>query len=128
MNDHQRDLVYGYKDGMGLIMDVFTPQENPNRSAVLWVLSQSMRSSLGFEEDARGLLSVSLRDAFKRSTQCLLDAGYAVLAVAHSSTPKYRIDEIIPNIARAVRFVRHRADRFGIDPDRIGIIGDASGT
>ena len=125
---HQQDVVYGYKDGMGLIMDVLTPSKKCNRAAVIWILSGSMRSNLGFDNPSRGTLSENLINAFKQSAHCLLDAGYVVFAVAHSSTPKYRCDEVIPDSSRAVRFIRYHAERFGIDPQCIGIISDASGT
>ena len=32
--DHQQNVVYGYKDGMGLVMDVFTPKNSQNGNAV----------------------------------------------------------------------------------------------
>lgn len=33
------DVVYGRKQGMALTMDVFTPAENANGTAVIWVVS-----------------------------------------------------------------------------------------
>ena len=125
--DKQQDVVYGYKDGMGLIMDVFTPSAKRNGAAVIWLLSGGFRSNLGFDNSSRGYLPPSFISRFKRSTHSLLDAGYVVFAVAHSSAPKYRIDEIIPEISRAVRFIRHHAERFGISPHRIGIRSGSAG-
>src|SRR5687767_6537240 len=34
-----RDVVYGRKHGMALTCEVFTPKENPNGAAVIWVVS-----------------------------------------------------------------------------------------
>ncbi len=28
--DHQQDVVYGYKDGLALVMDVYTPKTDLN--------------------------------------------------------------------------------------------------
>jgi acetyl esterase/lipase len=57
----------------------------------------------------------------------LAKRGYTVFAVVHSSQPKFTIPEIIPDIHRAVRYIRHRAGDFQIDPNRIGIYGASSG-
>ena len=53
----------------------------------------------------------------------LLDRGYTVFAVVHGSQPRYTVPEIIKDMNRAVRFIRHHAKDYGIDPDRIGVIG-----
>ena len=45
----------------------------------------------------------------------------------HGSQPKYTLPEVQQDMPRAVRFIRHNADRFGIDRDRIGVIGSSSG-
>ena len=116
--DYQQDLVYGYKDGMGLLMDVFIPTTNRNGAAVISVRNGSFRSRVG-----NNPIDIAQRSRVK----CLLDAGYVVFAVALSSSPKYRFDEIIPDISRAVRFIRYHAERFGINPYRIGIRGHSSG-
>jgi acetyl esterase/lipase len=57
----------------------------------------------------------------------LLDRGYTVFAVVHGSQPRYTVPEIVPDIQRAVRFIRHRAEDFRIDPGRIGIAGASAG-
>jgi len=57
----------------------------------------------------------------------LLKRGYTVFAVAHGSQPKYTIPEILEDMHRSVRFIRHNAATFGIEPNRIGIYGISSG-
>src|SRR5262249_32142660 len=57
----------------------------------------------------------------------LLRRGYTVFAVVHGSQPKYTIPEILPDMHRAVRFIRHHARDYHIDPDRIGIAGGSAG-
>ena len=42
---HERDVVYGYKDGMALVMDVFTPNVNRNGAGVIRMMSGGMSSS-----------------------------------------------------------------------------------
>ncbi len=57
----------------------------------------------------------------------LLDRGYTVFAVVHGSQPRFTVPEIIEDMNRAVRFIRHHAKDYGIDPDRIGICGASAG-
>lgn len=115
--DHEKDVVYGYKDGMALVMDVFTPVGQLNGAGVIQVVAGGMMSSPRWSHEA----------AKRRSVQALLEKGYVVFAVAHSSQPKYSADEIGPDMSRAVRFIRHHAERFYIHPQRIGITGGSSG-
>ena len=57
----------------------------------------------------------------------LLDRGYTVFAVVHGSQPRYTVPEIVADMNRAVRFIRHHAGDYGIDPDRIGVTGASAG-
>jgi acetyl esterase/lipase len=115
--DHQKDIVYGYKDGMALVMDIFAPCNNKNGAGIIRVMAGGMSSSPVASHRAAG-------DSVVRG---LLQAGYIVFAMAHSSQPKYTADEIRRDIPRGVRFIRHHAESFGLDPQRIGIMGSSSG-
>jgi acetyl esterase/lipase len=57
----------------------------------------------------------------------LLEAGYTVFAINHRNAPRFRYPGPIEDAQRAVRFIRHHADRFGIRPTRIGAAGHSSG-
>lgn len=116
--NHQQDVVYGYKNGMALVLDVFSPKNPRNGAAVLRLMSGGMVSSPMWSHGAPN---------DRAEVRELLESGYVVFAVAHSCQPKYTIDEIIPDVYRAVRFIRHNAVRFGINPQRIGIMGASSG-
>jgi len=114
--EREDHVVYGYKDGMALIMSVFVPDE-PNGAGVILLQSGGFRSHPKWLPTFDHLLR----------TQWLLEEGYVVFAVAHSSGPRYRPHDIYPDISRAVRFVRHNAVRFQISPQRIGMTGFSSG-
>jgi acetyl esterase/lipase len=111
--DRKEDVVYGRKYGTALTMDVFTPRANANGAAVIWVVSGGWFS--GHEAINTGFLDELLR------------RGYTVFAVVHGSQPKYTIPEILQDMHRAVRFIRHHAKDYHIDPDRIGITGGSAG-
>jgi len=59
--------------------------------------------------------------------RALTDRGYTVFAVVHGSQPKFTITEIEQDIHRAVRFIRHNAAKYGVDPNRLGITGGSAG-
>ena len=122
--NHEEDVVYGYKDGMALVMDVYTPRDPRVDAGIIWVTAGGWRSNYDWRHT---LMQRSEGSAADNLARCLLDAGYVVFATAHSSQPRYSIDDIRQDMPRAVRFVRHNAARFRIDAERLGIIGFSSG-
>ena len=57
----------------------------------------------------------------------LLRRGYTIFAVSHLSQPEATVMEIVEDVHRAVRFIRHHARQYGIDPNRIGVTGGSAG-
>jgi acetyl esterase/lipase len=109
------DVVYGHKDGMALTFDVIKPRARANGAAVLFMASGGWVSSYSPPEQT----AVRFRG--------LLDKGFVVIAVRHGSSPKYVIPEIVADVRRAVRFVRHNAKQWGIDKERLGVFGASAG-
>lgn len=106
------DVIYGRKFGTALTFDVFKPQP-ANGVGIVCLISG------GWVSAHEGIKPASFRP--------LLQRGYTVFAVVHGSQPKYVITEIVPDIHRAVRFIRHNAARYGVDPNRLGITGSSAG-
>ena len=50
-----------------------------------------------------------------------------MFAVHHGSAPRFKVPDAVADVRRAVRHVRAHADRFGIDPDRLGVYGGSAG-
>ena len=111
------DLVYGRKWGMALTMDLFQP-EKPNGCGLLFLVNGGWLSSKSTP------LMVTIRPS---DYQVFLERGYTVCAVVTSSQPKFTIPEEIDDVLRAVRFVRSNAARFGMDPNRLGVMGASAG-
>lgn len=112
----RRDVIYGRKYGMALTMDVFAPK-NAKSIGVLWIVSGSGRSDHTKID----------RPSYRKRIGILLNKGYTVFAVVHSSAPRFTLQDMAEDIHRAVRFVRLSSDEFRIDPDRIGIAGASAG-
>lgn len=108
----KEDVIYGRKFGMALTMDVFTPGKK-NGAGVIMVASGGWFS-------AKNMFNRSLfNEMFAR--------GYVVFVVMHGSQPKFTIPEAVEDLNRATRYIRFHARDYGIDPDRIGIMGASAG-
>jgi acetyl esterase/lipase len=106
------DVIYGRKFGTALTLDVFQPAK-PNGYGIAMMVSGGWFSS---------------HDAINpKFFQALLNRGYTVFAVVHGSQPKFNITEIVPDINRAIRFIRHHAAKYGVEPNKLGITGGSAG-
>ena len=106
------DVIYGRKVGTALTFDVFQPVK-PNGVGIVFMVSGGWFSS-----------HEAINPAFY---QAFLERGYTVFAVVHGSQPKFNVTEIVPDIHRALRFIRHDASKYGVDPNRLGITGASAG-
>lgn len=112
----KQDVVYGRKYGVALTMDVFTPKARPNGASAVFVVSGGWFSAHEFLDGAG---SGYINELSKR--------GYTVFGVVHGSQPKFTIPEIVADMNRAVRYIRHHAAEYHVDPNRIGIYGGSAG-
>lgn len=116
------DIVYGHKDGLALTLDVLTPKQNAKGLGVVLVSSGGWKS---------GKSSVPGQEIERRKqehwVQGLLQGGYTLFVARHGSAPRYYVPEMIDDIRRSVRFVRHHAQKYGVAPERLGITSGSSG-
>lgn len=110
--DRISDVIYQKKGGVALTFDVFRPAK-PNGIGVIFVVSGGWVSS---HDSINPLVA-----------KPLTDKGITVFEVVHGSQPKYTVPEIEPQIQRAVRFIRFNAATYGIQPDKIAIVGGSAG-
>jgi dienelactone hydrolase len=110
------DVICGERDCNALTMDVFTPKGKLNGAGIIVCVSAEYRSG----RDLLGMLH-------PLGTAPLLDAGYVVFAVMHSSQPKYTMSDAIEDFHRAVRFVKTHAKKYGVDPGKLGAAGASWG-
>ncbi len=109
-----RDVVYGHKDGMALIFDVIRPA-NPNGGAIMFIQSGGWYSGW--------------RDSAQMIPGCApyLAKGFTMFIVWHGSSPRYPVPDAVLDVRRASRFIHANAERWGIDPARIGALGGSAG-
>lgn len=107
-----QDVIYGRKFGVALTLDVFRPAQ-ANGYGLVFMVSGGWFSS--HEAINAGFLAP------------FLDRGYTVFAVVHGSQPKFTVPEVIEDVNRAMRFIRHHAAEYGVKGDRLGILGASAG-
>ncbi len=107
------DVIYGRKYGVALTLDVLQPTGKSNGHGIVWMVSGGWYSS---------------HDSVNPGGYApFLERGYTVFAVVHGSQPKFTISEIVPDIHRAIRFIRFNARKWGVTPDHLGIAGGSAG-
>jgi acetyl esterase/lipase len=111
----QADVVYGHKLGLAMTMDVFPPDGEANGAGLLFMVSGGWYSNWTPPEKIRPLFAP------------MLERGFTVFAVRHGSSPKFSIPEAVSDVRRSVRYVRHNAARFAVDPERLGVYGYSAG-
>jgi acetyl esterase/lipase len=116
------DVVYGHKAGLAMTFDVIKPKQ-PNGAAVLFMMSGGWFSMWLPPE---GFVSEEVPFGFKHFRE-LVDKGYTLVIVRHGSAPQFKVPEAVADVRRAVRFIRLNAERYGIDPERIGVCGGSAG-
>lgn len=131
----EHDMLYGVAGGRGLVMDVFHPLDDPTdeigyddsgnpiiitpapplHPAIILIHGgswdhgdKSLMNSYGVSLSARGYVCFSLN-----------------YRLATATTNRY--PAALDDVQLAVRWIRARATRFGIDPKRIGAFGISSG-
>jgi acetyl esterase/lipase len=90
-------------------MDVLRPKADANGAAIVSVVSGGWFSA---------------HEAVPKKP---IGGGYTVFAVVNGSQPRFNMQDAMQDINRAVRFIRFHAKDYGIDPDRIGIMGGSAG-
>ena len=108
------DVVYGHKDGLALTFDVIKPAHQ-NGAAILHLQSGGWYSTWREPKDL-----VPAAKAF-------LDKGFTVYIVRHGSAPKYTVPEAVADVRRSVRFIRLTAKNYGVDSQRLGVLGGSAG-
>ena len=117
----EKNVVYGMYSGLALLMDVYRP-DAPNGFGLVVIPGSGWEAPLDFNAE-------QLKESYEIQTilgiESIVNAGYTAFVINHRATPRFKYPAPIEDAQRAVRFVRHHADTYGIDPARIGPVGPA---
>ncbi len=106
-------VTYGKRDGHALVLDVLQPA-SPNGAAVAVMVSGGWKSANAGSFPAWMVAP-------------LLRRGLTVFAVYHVSQPEATVMDIVQDVNRAIRYIRHNARQYGVDPGRMGVTGGSAG-
>ncbi len=115
------NVVYGMYSGAALLLDVHYPAR-PNGFGIIFIPGSGWSAPLGYA--AAPLKESNQVDMYVPS---LTQAGYTVFAITHRATPTFHYPAPLEDAQRSVRFIRHNAAKYGINPARIGGAGGSSG-
>ena len=57
----------------------------------------------------------------------LAEAGYVVASIQYRVAPTAQFPQPVEDVKAAIRYLKAHADQYGIDPDRVGIVGGSAG-
>lgn len=111
------NIVYAEADGVGLLMDIFTPTGTANGLGIVDVASGAWHSDRG-----------KIRDHTRAQVfQILCGKGYTVFAVRPGSITKFSAPEMLAHINDGIRWVKSHAAEYKIDSNRLGLMGASAG-
>ncbi|MEO5821773.1 MAG: alpha/beta hydrolase [Vicinamibacteraceae bacterium] len=116
----ERNVIYGMYSGFALLMDVHRPVTS-NGYGIVFVAGSGWQAPLEYGATPLKETQVQLWGP------ALVAAGYTVFAVNHRAAPRFHYPAAVEDVQRAVRFIRHHAKVYGIDPDHLGGLGGSSG-
>lgn len=124
----QQNVVYGMTAGASLLMDIYKPAR-ANGTGVIVIPGSAFGCAYPDTYDTPQLKSdFDLDTAYmSRWTDTLLQQGYTLFIINHRMAPAFKYTDIIADCRRAVRYIRHHATEFKIDPGKIAAFGQSSG-
>jgi acetyl esterase/lipase len=117
----ETNVVYGMYSGTALLLDVHYPAR-PNGFGIVFIPGSGWNARLGYS-------AAPLKESpqVEMSVPSLTQAGYTVFAITHRATSTFQYPAPLEDVQRAVRFIRHHAAKYEINPTRIGGSGRSSG-
>jgi acetyl esterase/lipase len=67
------------------------------------------------------------RDGYNTLCLRLAERGYVALTVSYRLAPKYQFPAAVHDVKAAVRWLRANAEKYRVDPQRIGVTGGSAG-
>jgi acetyl esterase/lipase len=105
-----RDVVYAAPEGVEVRLDLRLPKTRGP-----WPLVVTVHGG-GWREGDKAFFDLSP-----------FLPGYAVASINYRLYPAFRFPAMIEDVKSALRFLRAHAAEYGIDPDRVAIVGQSAG-
>ena len=109
--DTQKDIEYARVGDTALLLDLHTPSGVKQPPLIVYVHGGAWRAGSKSDVPIAGLL----------------DHGFAIASVDYRLSTQARFPAQIHDIKAAIRFLRAKASSFGINTEKIAIIGSSAG-
>lgn len=112
----KRDITYENINSIELKMDIYYDRKTDNlKPAIVYIHGGGWYSG----DKSKGVGQFDIPE--------LVAHGYLVASVNYRLAPRYKFPAQIEDVKCAIRFLRANADKYGIDPLNIGVMGDSAG-
>ncbi|NUM54437.1 MAG: alpha/beta hydrolase [Candidatus Hydrogenedentes bacterium] len=115
--EQQQNVVYEEIHGTGLLADIFKPKEKANGLGIIDIVCGAWHSDRGKMRDHE---RAQVFNIFTKH-------GYVVFGMRPGSVTKYDGTELLANTKTAIRWVKAHAAEYGVDPNRLGLMGASAG-
>ncbi len=110
----EKNIEYSNPDDQHLQLNVARPKEGAGPfPAVICIHGGGFRAGT--------------RESFNGLCLQLAERGYVAVTVSYRLAPKYQFPAAVYDVKAAVRWMRANAEKYQIDPDRIGTTGGSAG-
>ncbi len=109
-----RNVVYALPDGLELRADLYLPPEAEGRRPAVLLIHGG-----GWRYGTKAQMFAQARQLARR--------GYVAMSINYRLAPAYPYPAQVQDCLSAVRWLRRHADRYQIDPARIGVYGYSAG-
>jgi acetyl esterase/lipase len=110
----EKNIEYSNPDDQHLQLNMARPKEGPGPfPAVICIHGGGFRAGT--------------RESFNSLCLQLAERGYVAVTVSYRLAPKYQFPAAVYDVKAAVRWMRANAEKYQIDPDRIGTTGGSAG-
>ncbi|SFE89834.1 alpha/beta hydrolase [Alteribacillus iranensis] len=111
----EKNLVYGKTERELLTADIFRPSEGKDIPIVILIHG--------------GWFQSGSKEMYREWGQYLAESGVAAMAINYRlMTPSYSIyPSVLDDIQAAINFIIRHANEWGVEPQRLGLIGDSAG-
>lgn len=110
----EREVVYGNGAGEDLTLNLARPESAEGRLPCVVVIHG-------------GAWRAGNKATLNDLTWKFAERGYVSATVGYRFCPKHRFPAQVEDVKCAVRFLRANAEKFGLDPNRIGAVGFSAG-
>lgn len=111
------NVVYDEVHGTGLLADIFVPTGKRNGLGIVDIVCGAWHSDRGKLNDHE---RAQVFDIFTKH-------GYVVFGMRPGSVSKYDGGELLAHAKTAIQWVKLHAEEYGVDPDRLGLMGASAG-